>query len=75
MGIWAKIGLGFLGLCIAGAVASQFAYPVPPEKDLEFGQRFLKNQCPSQTRNQTIAGKGAAAISIACAYLRTSTWF
>ena len=43
MGSGAKIGLGFLGFCIGGALASQFADPVPPEKDLEFGPRFFKN--------------------------------
>jgi hypothetical protein len=42
MGSGAKIGLGFLGFCIVGALASQFADPAP-EKDLEFGPRFFKN--------------------------------
>jgi hypothetical protein len=43
MGSGAKIGLGFLGFSIVGALVSQFADPVPPEKDLEFGPRFFKN--------------------------------
>ncbi len=75
MGSGAKIGSGFLGFCIVGALASQFADPVPPVKDLEFGPRFFKNTDRAKPAIARSTASGAAAISIASAYLRTSTWF
>ncbi|MCB1522164.1 MAG: hypothetical protein KDJ37_16560 [Hyphomicrobiaceae bacterium] len=57
MGIGKYILLGLGGFCAIGLVSAQFADPIPPEKDLEFGKSHFASQCEQLTRNRKINGR------------------